>query len=267
MQMRVFHRFRALREFEQQHLGFVETLEDYNLIREIGFAQVRGAPLKLKELFLLGAGSVATVQRRLQRLRGLGAVQQRKSPTDRRAIELTLSPKCVKAFRKFELVLSPEQSIGTAGHSCGLYQDDAGRRKLALPFFIAGVRKGETCLLVANAEVREELFAGLGEKRRGVLFSEGESTADAQIGFLKEHFVHAKRTGRRLRLVGDMAWTLRKGLALDGLLRLEARADVLARQFPVSAMCLYDARHFTSPVIVKALKCHRDTAQFPLPVA
>jgi len=265
--MGIFDRLRALREFERQHLGFVETLEDYNLIREIGYHQARGSPLMLKELFLLDAGSVATVQRRLRRLRELDAVQLRKSASDRRAVELTLSPKAVRTLKRFGHLLSPERNRAQPRHLCGLYQDDAGRRKLVVPFLAAGLRRGETCLLVADAEVRDELLDGLGEKRKGILVSEGEDTPEAQVAFLKGHIVEARRIGRPFRVVGDMAWTIRKAMPLNGLLRLEARFDSLSRHFPVSAMCLYDARRFASATILKALKCHRDTAQFPLPMA
>lgn len=100
--MRVFERLRALRSFEKQHLGFLRTLEDHNLVREIGYHQVEGKALTLKMLFLLDVGSVATVQRRLRRLKQLGIVHQRRSDADRRAVELTLSAKCLKVFERYE---------------------------------------------------------------------------------------------------------------------------------------------------------------------
>lgn len=100
--MRVFERLRALRSFEKQHLGFLRTLEDHNLVREIGYHHVEGKPLTLKKLFLLDVGSVATVQRRLRRLKQLGIVHQRRSDADRRAVELTLSAKCLKVFERYE---------------------------------------------------------------------------------------------------------------------------------------------------------------------
>jgi len=100
--VRVFERLRALRTFEKQHLGFLRTIEDHNLVREIGFHQAEGVPLTLKQLFLLDIGSVATVQRRLRRLKQLGVIEQRKSSDDGRAIELTLSAKTIKAFEKCE---------------------------------------------------------------------------------------------------------------------------------------------------------------------
>ena len=114
--MRVFERLRALRIYEKQHLSFLRTIEDHNLIREIGYHQVEGAPLTLKRLFLLDVGSVATIQRRLRRLKQLGVVHQRRSAADGRAIELTLAPSCLKLFKKYEPFLgingSPRSKAG-----------------------------------------------------------------------------------------------------------------------------------------------------------
>src|SRR4051812_27522791 len=100
-QMRVFERLRALRTFEKQHLGFLRTIEDHNLVREIGYHQAEGTPLTLKQLFLLDIGSVATVQRRLRRLKQLGIVQQKKSMTDGRAVHITLAPRALKLIEKY----------------------------------------------------------------------------------------------------------------------------------------------------------------------
>ena len=84
--MRLFEKLRALRAFEKQHLDFFSTVEDHHLIGEIGYHQAKGKPLTLKQLFLLDVGSVATVQRRLRRLKELGLVQHRRAANDRRAV-------------------------------------------------------------------------------------------------------------------------------------------------------------------------------------
>jgi len=104
--VRVFERLRALRVFEKQHLGFLRTIEDHNLVREIGYHQAEGRPLTLKQLFLLDVGSVATVQRRLRRLKQLGIVQQRRSAADRRAVELRLTAKAMRIFEKYGSLFS-----------------------------------------------------------------------------------------------------------------------------------------------------------------
>ena len=110
--MRVFERLRALRVFEKQHLGFLRTIEDHNLVTEIGYHQAEGRPLTLKQLFLLDVGSVATVQRRLRRLKQLGIVHQRRADHDGRAVELTLTPKCIKLFEKYETPLRAAKREG-----------------------------------------------------------------------------------------------------------------------------------------------------------
>lgn len=95
------------RAFEKRHLGFLRTLADRDLVCEIGYRQ-HERPMTLKEALLLGVGSVATVQRRLRRLRHLGAVQHRRSERDGRAVELVLSPRLLRVFEKYgELLKAP----------------------------------------------------------------------------------------------------------------------------------------------------------------
>lgn len=87
--------FQALKEatdYRRRHLSFVKTLEDEDLVREIGLGQALGRPLSLKQLFLHGIASPATVQRRLAHLRRAGIVEQRRSAQDRRVVSLTLTP-------------------------------------------------------------------------------------------------------------------------------------------------------------------------------
>src|SRR6185369_18025892 len=124
--MRLLEKLHALRVFEKQHLDFLGTVEDHHLIGEIGYHQAKGKPLTLKQLFLLDVGSIATVQRRLRRLKELGIVQHRRATSDRRAIELTLSPKCVRILGKYETLMSSKASAPDAGpenggprHVCG----------------------------------------------------------------------------------------------------------------------------------------------------
>jgi DNA-binding MarR family transcriptional regulator len=108
--MRVFDRLRALKDFEREHLGVLATVEDQNLVHEIGYHQSRGRALTLKRLFLLDIGSVATVQRRLRRLRQLGVVQQRRAQADRRSVELLLTPKYVKLFERYGALMAGEDT-------------------------------------------------------------------------------------------------------------------------------------------------------------
>ena len=99
--LKVFQALKASGEYRRRHLPFLETLTDQDLIREIGYSQLAEHPLSLKQLFSHGIGSVATVQRRLARLKRLGIVEQSRSDHDRRVTKLTLSPVALKLYHRW----------------------------------------------------------------------------------------------------------------------------------------------------------------------
>jgi hypothetical protein len=106
IRMKLFDRLKALRAFERTHLPFLKTIEDFDLICEIGFHQERGATITLKELFLADIGAVATIQRRLARLRRLGVVKHLRHDGDGRVVELMLSPDVWAVYRRYALLLA-----------------------------------------------------------------------------------------------------------------------------------------------------------------
>jgi DNA-binding MarR family transcriptional regulator len=110
MSFDVFHRLRAIREFEKRQLAFLETVEDLDILVQIGLRQETDAALTLKELLLLGIGSPATVQRRLRRLRQHGVIQQERCPRDRRNVALTVSARFLRTLDRYAEVLA-----GSAG--------------------------------------------------------------------------------------------------------------------------------------------------------
>lgn len=103
--MKLFGHLRATRAYRRRHLDFLETPEDYDIVLEIGFHEERGEPLTLKRLQLMGIASVPTLQRRLRRLRQLGAIVARRSENDGRAVELTLSGKVHRAYARYGEVI------------------------------------------------------------------------------------------------------------------------------------------------------------------
>lgn len=166
-------------------------------------------------------------------------------------------------------------TVENGSHLCVLYETDLGRIKLSVPFLADGLRQGEHCLLVAAEDaaepilgelrkVRPELDREIGERR--LIRSDGEPSGEVLYGFLESTFLAITHGGgRRIRLVGDMAASLGKGMSLDDMMAFEARYDqFLADSFPVVSLCQYDARQFPGVGIIGALKCHRDTFRFPL---
>ena len=87
-----------VRTFERRHLDFLETLLDRDLVCAIAERESTRTPLTMKQLVLLDMGSLPTVQRRLRRLRRLGAVRQTRNRADRRVVELRLTPRTLDAL-------------------------------------------------------------------------------------------------------------------------------------------------------------------------
>jgi DNA-binding MarR family transcriptional regulator len=103
--MGVFAALRSTRAFRRRHMQFLQSQEDHDLVLEIGFHQERGKPLTVKQLQLQGLVTVPTLQRRLRRLRQAGALVVKRSATDGRAVELTLSPRVTRAYARFADIL------------------------------------------------------------------------------------------------------------------------------------------------------------------
>jgi DNA-binding MarR family transcriptional regulator len=103
--LRAIRRLRKLRAFERQHLGWLRSIEERDLVCEIGHHQCLGRPLSLKQAHMLGISSAPTLQRRLRRLVAAGYVEHRRSAADRRSVELALSQKVLEVFGRYAALL------------------------------------------------------------------------------------------------------------------------------------------------------------------
>lgn len=103
--MSTFGKLHELRAFQRRQLPLLHSIEDFDVLVEIGFHEDLGRPLTLKGLFLQNIGSIATVQRRLSRLKRLGVVLQTRSTRDRRNLELTVSPEVRRLYRRIDKLL------------------------------------------------------------------------------------------------------------------------------------------------------------------
>jgi hypothetical protein len=275
--MLAFTHLRALAEFRTRHLALLKTIEDLDLVWQIGHYQVLGIPLTLKRLLLLGIGSVATVQRRLQRLKRLGVIQQRRSKADRRVVELTLRPSFMTAFGKYAKILSEAQPAisdnrfanGHGYHLCALCDGEASCRDMAVRFVKEGLRQGRKCVVVAPESAGEAITAEL--RRAGVklphagrlVLSGGEGSPESMLELLRGVFQRARAAGETVHLIGNMSWAQEK-MEFDDLMEFETRVERLIRRFRAEAICQYDLSRFSGQQALRALKCHPQTARHPL---
>lgn len=106
--MGIFARLQDLRRFERRYLPFLLTFEDYDLTVAIGAHQVRGSPVTMKQIIAFDIGAVATLQRRVARLKRLGIIVSKPLESDRRNVTLELSARTLRVFQRYSALLSAQ---------------------------------------------------------------------------------------------------------------------------------------------------------------
>jgi|SRR6266581_2881975 len=97
--MKIFARLKKLREFQKTRLPHLRSIEDFDIIYEIGASQENGGGrMTSKRLALLGIAPPATLQRRLSRLVALGVIEKQPACEDGRIVELSVSRKTAEAY-------------------------------------------------------------------------------------------------------------------------------------------------------------------------
>jgi len=112
MKTNAFYNLWLLSIFQRKHLPMFQTLVDYNIAVEVGFHQKNGNPLTLKQLFLLDLAASSTVQRRLKRLIDLEIIDKDTNPTDRRMVELKITPSAERLLSKYAQWIEQAEAPG-----------------------------------------------------------------------------------------------------------------------------------------------------------
>lgn len=159
-------------------------------------------------------------------------------------------------------------------HLCGLYASDLGRITLAGPFLLAGLNEGSVCFLVGPVNTHRQVLKYLRKARPSL-------DADIESGrlIISEYHVGARRQtkyfralldrkisegAQSFRIVGDL-WGMRSKSTEQQLIQYEADYDQLvARNYPVVTICIYDVRKFSGVEVLSTLKGHRDILRYPL---
>ena len=89
---------RRQRMLAKRYLPFLKTLADFDIASEIGFHELSGIPLTVKQLLLMDLAPPVTTFRRLQRLCDIGVIVRTQSTRDRRVHELRLTPAMHQLF-------------------------------------------------------------------------------------------------------------------------------------------------------------------------
>jgi hypothetical protein len=268
--MRVFAKLRSIADYQRRHLPEIRTPEDQELVREIGHHQMLGAPLTLKQAMLLGIGSSATTERRLGRLKRLGLVRGRRSASDARVVELTLSPACMKAYARLEEVFAAEdapvvrrQRAARGAHVCAVCAGEPGGVDAMLRFLQEGVARGRSCIVLGPEPIvaRAAALARNAGRRRDcgeLVTSSGNADPKATMAFLAAQFVRAQAEDRRVRLAVHGGWARARHLPFEAVMRVEDEIRHLVDRYGGHVLCVLDMRAFSGPQLLELLKAHSE---------
>lgn len=174
-----------------------------------------------------------------------------------------------RRFRRADLLALLERQGAAPGdkphrHVCGFYSTDSARTGLAADFLAQGLANGSTCLLVAEPKVRTAVLTRL--EGQDVDVAAYASVAAAQLQLWEERFGAAlSRGATSLWVVGDVSGgRLGRRAPFSQVLEYERAYDSLSHRYPVTTLCLYDARRVTGVETARMLHAHADLFHEPV---
>ena len=159
-------------------------------------------------------------------------------------------------------------------HLCGLFASELGRIKQVISFLEDGLRPGTVCFYLAPEQAQADALDQLEKSRPSLradialgrlVLGRYIPSLDGQLEYFESSMRAALRGGAQaLRIVGDASGLAPK-TGEEELLEFEAEFEaVIAKRFPVVALCQYDVHQFSGVTILNALKLHRDTFSYPM---
>ena len=161
-------------------------------------------------------------------------------------------------------------NLDVHAHLPTFFETDTGRLRLSVPFLRDGLLAGETCFLYAFDDAREAYLQALrSEERTGVdaALREGRlvllprlTTSSSQfLGRWEDVLLEAMAIGPTLiRIVGDMSSVRTMFSSDDDLADFETSFNVIARRFPLVALCQYNVREIDGHTFLREIKAHPD---------
>jgi excisionase family DNA binding protein len=216
-------------------------------------------------------------QRRFRREDLLGFLEGQTSEMAARFVHVvgaTLEPVEDSVAAKVADLSDGPVTVTHGSHLCGIYDTDLGRLTLAVPFLLGGLIEGSVCFLVGPVRARNEILKQLKKQRPSLqanidagrlIHSEYHLGPRAQNKYFRTLLDEKVAGGAQsFRIIGDL-WGMRSKASAESLIEYEADYDrLIARNYPVVTICIYDARKFSGVELLNVLKGHRDIFRYPL---
>ncbi len=160
-------------------------------------------------------------------------------------------------------------------HLCLIYESREEWQATVVPFISSGLKRGEKCIYVVDANTASQIKEVLKEAglavddyeskgqlsiihERDTYTREGYFDPDLMIALLIEETKNALREGYpALRVTGEMSWALRDYGGVEKVLEYEAKLNKdLFPDYPCVAICQYDRWKFDPEIIKGVVMTH-----------
>ncbi len=167
-----------------------------------------------------------------------------------------------------------DQKFEQGAHICQIFNEDTERHEVLTDYIIGGIKDSENVTCFSENETSASLSEFFSEKglsyeevsnagnmslnKTGeVYFENDEFEPDKMLSLLKEFYQTAKNDNRAgARVIGEMTPKIQYVKGGSRLLEYECKVSMLLKEYPVTAVCQYDAREFDGATIMDVLKVH-----------
>ncbi|MGF1584397.1 MAG: MEDS domain-containing protein [Bacteroidales bacterium] len=167
-----------------------------------------------------------------------------------------------------------DQQFEPGVHICQIFNSDEERHGALFNYVVSGLQNGEKTICFSEKESRETLSEGFEKSDLAytevsgsgdfslmntaeVYFKENKFDPERLLDLLKDFFQSSQSAGYTgARVIGEMPPKINQIEGGARLLEYESKVSMLLRDYPISAVCQYDARLFDGATILDILKVH-----------
>lgn len=159
-------------------------------------------------------------------------------------------------------------------HMCLIYSDEEERSRVITQFLESGLKTGNKVGYFTDKTSLEEVSNWLREKgvelpasddssqliidsTENTYFPNGKFVPEKTIETLKSLYTNAiNENFQAVRISGEMSWALNGIPGSERLMEYEAKVNDVYVDYPITAICQYDANKFDGATILECLKVH-----------
>jgi len=151
-------------------------------------------------------------------------------------------------------------------HIAHFFRDDDQRFAVLGPYVATGLRRGDRCVFISDAETADGLCAWLAERDVAVeaarsagrlILDDGRDTEEDMKRLVDQLDAEARDDEEPfVRWAGDGEWALDREITVCEMLRWEALYDKHTPDWRMLALCQFNLSVFESDVMMDALRTH-----------